>query len=86
MRRRRGRLYSQTPLPFWPAMAGRIAIGSRAAAEPLVRFFGPARTNGHAVSLPDYKKASVEEEKKNVSHTSVFDPVLVPYLREPRLQ
>ncbi len=38
MRRRRGRLYSQTPLPFWPAMAGRIAIGSRAAAEPLVRF------------------------------------------------
>ncbi len=33
----------------------RWAIGS---------FFSPARTNGHAVSLPDYKKASVEKEKK----------------------
>ncbi len=26
-------------------------------------FFSTARTNGHAVSLRDYKKASVEEEK-----------------------
>ncbi len=42
-----------------------IAIGSRAAAEPLVRFFSTARTNGRAVSLRDYRKASVEEEKKN---------------------
>ncbi len=38
MRRWSGRLYSQTPLLFWRAMAGCIAIGSRSAAEPLVRF------------------------------------------------
>ncbi len=31
-------LYSQTPLPFWWAMAGCIARGSRAAAESLVCF------------------------------------------------
>ncbi len=38
MRRRSDRLYRQTPLPFWQAMAGYIAIGSRTAAEPLVCF------------------------------------------------
>ncbi len=43
MRWRSGHLYSQTPLPFWWAMVyfgyfGCIAIGSRAAAEPLVHF------------------------------------------------
>ncbi len=63
MQRRSSRLYSQTPLPFLRAMAGCIAIGSRAAAEPLVSFFSTARTNGHAVSLRNYEKASVEEEK-----------------------
>ncbi len=62
MRRQSGRLYSQTPLPFWQAMTGCIAICSRAVAEPLVRFFSPAQTNRRAVSLRDYKKASVEEE------------------------
>ncbi len=39
MCRQSGRLYSQTPLPFWRAMAGCIAICSRAIAKPLVRFF-----------------------------------------------
>ncbi len=38
LRLRSGRLYSQTPHPFWRAMAGCIAIGSRAVAEPLVSF------------------------------------------------
>ncbi len=38
MRRQSGGLYSQTPHPFWWAMACCIAIGSRAAAEPLVSF------------------------------------------------
>ncbi len=33
-----GRLYSQTPLPFWRAKTGYKAIGSLAATEPLVRF------------------------------------------------
>ncbi len=41
-------------------MAGFIAIGSRAA---IGSFFSTARTNGRAVSLRDYKKAAVEEEK-----------------------
>ncbi len=44
------------------------------------------RTNERAVSLRDYKKASVEEGKKKFSHTSVFTTVLVPYLWEPRLR
>ncbi len=38
LRLRSSRLYSQTPRPFWRAMAGCIAIGSRAVAEPLVSF------------------------------------------------
>ncbi len=42
----------------------RRAIGS---------FFSTAQTNGHAVSLLDYKKASVEEKKKLFSDTSIFN-------------
>ncbi len=38
MRQRSGRLYSQMLLPFWRPMAGYIAIGLHAAAEPLVDF------------------------------------------------
>ncbi len=38
MRQRIGRLYSQMLLPFWRPMAGYIAIGLHAAAEPLVDF------------------------------------------------
>ncbi len=49
-----GRLYSQRPRPFWQAMAGCIAVGSfNAAAEPLVRFYSTAQTNGRAVTLRD---------------------------------
>ncbi len=54
MWRRSGRLYSQRPRPFWRAMAGCMAIGSlNAAAEPLVRFYSTAQTNGCAVPLRD---------------------------------
>ncbi len=56
IRQRSVRLYSQAPLPFWRAVVGCIAISSLATAEPLVHFFSPARTNGRAVSLCDYKK------------------------------
>ncbi len=40
MLRRRSYLYSQTPHPFWRAMAGCIAIGLCATTEPLVCFLG----------------------------------------------
>ncbi len=58
---RSGSLYSQMPLPFWRAMAG--CIGSRAAAEPLVHFFCPARTNGRAVPLRNYKRLQLKRKK-----------------------
>ncbi len=46
-------LYSQTPLLFWQAMAGCIAIGSRAAAKLLVHILVLHKTNGYAVTLRD---------------------------------
>ncbi len=48
-------LFCKTPLPFWRAMAGCIAIGSRATNWAIGSFFCPARTYGRAVSLRDYK-------------------------------
>ncbi len=51
---RNDRLYSQIPRPFRGNLAGIIAIGScSSAADPLVRFSTPARTNSRAVSLRD---------------------------------
>ncbi len=56
-------LYSQNRLLFWSGNgrlhSHRLARHRRA----IDSFFSPARTNGHAVSLRDYKKASFEEEK-----------------------
>ncbi len=51
--RQSGRLYSQSPHLFWRAMAGCIAIGSRTATEPLVRFL--VLQNGCAFTLLDKK-------------------------------
>ncbi len=51
-------LYSQTPLPFWRAMAGCIAIGSLATAVDWFVYTNQSR----AVITAWLKKASVEEE------------------------
>ncbi len=52
-------LYSQTPLPFWRAMADCIAIGSLATAVDWFVYTNQSR----AVITAWLKKASVEEEK-----------------------
>ncbi len=69
---------------FWRAMVGCIAIGSRTAYEPLVRshLFEPMDVQLHCM----IKKGFSWREKSEFSHTCVFDAVLVPYLREPRLR
>ncbi len=61
----RSRLYSQTPRPFWWAMAGCIAIGSHAIAKPLVRFLvlhEPMDVQFHCVLI----KRLQLKRKKNV--------------------
>ncbi len=71
-------LKREMPLPFCLAMAGCTAIASCRRRRAIGLFFSTARTNGCPVSLCDYKKASVEEEK-SFFHTSVFDAVRVKY-------
>ncbi len=61
----RRRLYSQTPIIFWWAMAACIAICLCAAAEPLVRFL--------VLHEP------MEEEKGSFPHTASLDTVRVKY-------
>ncbi len=67
-----------------PAHFGGLCIARHS--QTIGSFFSTARTNGRAVSLRAYKKASVEEETFFFPHTSFFDAVLAPYLREPRLR
>ncbi len=66
-------LYSQTPLPFRRAMVGSIAIGSHAAAEPLVCFLvlhEPMDVQFHCVII---KRLQLKLQK------IVFDAVWVKY-------
>ncbi len=86
MRWRSGRLLSQMPCLFWRAMADCIAIGSCAAAEPLVSFL--VLHEPMDVQLHCMIKKGFSWRGKNTffSHTTSFDAVLVPYLREPRLR
>ncbi len=55
---RSGRLYIQTPSPFWRAIAGCIAIGS-GPRRAIGLLFSTAQTNGHAVTLRDLKKGLI---------------------------
>ncbi len=74
-----GRLYSQRPRPFWRAMAGCIAIGSLNATAHWFVFIAlhePMDVQFHCV----IKKASVEEEKRNLQLVMILIIVNVYYI------
>ncbi len=72
-------LYSQNRLLFWSGNgrlhSHRLARRRRA----FDSFFSPARTNGRAASLRDYKKASFSGLRRSTSEISKGNIIFIHY-------